>query len=811
MPATISMQRGPALDGSLKKATMSFLEKLMADPTNPSLHIEPIKNSADPRARTGRVNDQFRAVLFKLQGTEEEHYVFTGVYGHDEGIEKAKRSILRVNPVNGITELIEQTMPDDSADTAKPSGKQDKPDSQKKAEEAAKAAAEKAEREAAEHQEQGDATNKAANTDTGNAEGAKKDVETPPAKKPASTTPLSEKIPHTAEELEQELGIDPHAYALVADLTEEELSNALAAYSHWVEDAFIGLLAGLSLDDIRESLGMDYAGVDEKEDQRTEDEKAIDGLKTPGAQMEFVYLEEADADELRKVIETQDFNAWRVFIHPEQREMVMKNFGGSARVFGGAGTGKTVVAVHRANLLVSEEGDRLRDYDHLPSVLLTTFTRALADSLKSQMNSLNPHFMEAPDPGQPGLWIGGIDSVVSKVLANTPRAEIERATLAVLGRSAVRARPFQGNAESQAWQDAILLEGEGLAPSLANETFLKQELETVVLANEITEQKAYLRVARRGRGTSLNRSARKQVWAIIENFMTTCAREGFMSFPVLAAVAAQAQRIHVEDQVARGEEPRHLFDHVVIDEAQDFHVGHWKFLRAAVAKHRNDIFLAEDSHQRIYGQHLVLRHFGIETRGRASKRLTLNYRTTRENLAYALKALDGEWFDAEDELDEVKGYRSARSGPMPRVLHAANEEEELDLIRALIDEWTEKDSDVHVGVLTRTRPQINRAVSGLEDRGIDAVRTRNATAASEHPVTVMTMHSSKGMEFTHVILFGVNDNVMPMSFAISNLEEAERNDALQRERSLLYVAASRARDELVITTSGKASKLVPAV
>lgn len=806
MSATLSIQRMPALDGSLKKATMTFIEKLTADPTNPSLHIEPIKNSADPRVRTGRVNDQFRAVLFKLQGADHEHYVLVGVYNHDEGIDKAKRSILRVNPVNGITEVIERSMPE--ATDAEP---KEKPESQKKAEAAAKEAVEKAAAE--ESSTDSPSYEKSSAKEAFDSEQQTTRTEVPaPAPKPISSTPLTEKIPHTAEKLEQELGIDPHAYALVAELTDEEdLGNALATYSQWVEDAFIGLLAGFTLEEVQESLGMVAGGAEDEGDQRTEDEKAIDGLKTPGAQMEFAYLEEVSTDELRKVIETQDFNAWRVFIHPEQREMVEKNFGGSARVFGGAGTGKTVVAVHRANLLVSEEGDWLRDYKHLPAVLLTTFTRALADSLKSQMNSLNPHFMEAPDPGQPGLWIGGIDAVVSKVLANTPRSEIERATKLVLGRSARRARPFQGQKESAAWQDAILLEGEGLPASLANETFLKQELETVVLANEITDQKAYLRVARRGRGTSLNRSARKKVWAIIENFMATCAREGYMSFPVLAAVAAQAQSIHVADQVERGEEPRHLFDHVVIDEAQDFHVGHWKFLRAAVAKHRNDIFLAEDSHQRIYGQHLVLSHFGIETRGRASKKLTLNYRTTRENLAYALKALDGEWFDAENEPDEVKGYRSARSGPMPRVLHAANEEEELDLIRALIDEWTEKDSDVHVGVLTRTRPQINRAVSGLEDRGIEAVRTRNATAASEHPVTVMTMHSSKGMEFTHVILFGVNKSVMPMNFAISNLEEAERDDAMQRERSLLYVAASRARDELVITSSGETSELVPAV
>lgn len=755
------------IDGSLKKLTLDFLNKLATNPASPGLHIEPIKNSIDSRVRTGRVNDQFRAVLFELHDEFDHHFVVVGVYPHDDAITKAGKIRLEVNSVNGITRLIEET--------TVPAQKDDQ-ESRRKAEEAAKRAQEQL-------------------LDA---------VEVPtPVELPSPGEALT-LAGHTPEVLEAELGIDPAATRIVLELaSEDDIAAALPSSPTWEKDALIGLVAGLSIEDIRESLAIPAPST--KPDTRSEDTRLIAGLKTPAAQMDFAYLDTPNSNDLRRVIETEGFDSWRVYIDPSQRSLVTRNFSGSGRVFGGAGTGKTVVVVHRANRLVTSDG-HLETDEKTPRVLLTTYTRGLADALKSSMNALNPTFPEAEKPGSPGLWISGIDALANKVVALANTAEREAATTAILGRAAGRITPFIGNGEQEFWIDAIISADPGdLSEEISNTEFLAQEFETVILARGITQEKDYLRAPRPGRGTPLNRVQRKKVWAIIQQFMTSCAREGKMSWPALSSIAANI----LEQRAAAGQ--GRLFDHVLIDEAQDFHAGHWLLLRAAVAEGPNDIFLAEDSHQRIYGQHHVLSRFGISTRGRASKRLTLNYRTTAENLSYALGMLTGEWTDAEGETDTIEHYRSARKGPKPHLYQFESETDEFEAIAELIKVWQDSTTDVRIGILARTRPLINRVVNALSEQGIDAVKTQNAELAAHETVSVMTMHGAKGMEFTHVILIGMGRDLIPLQYTMQGLGEAERNDAQQRERSLLYVAASRARDALVLTTHTEPSELLPRV
>ncbi|GAB3593850.1 DNA-dependent helicase II [Corynebacterium faecale] len=764
MTVSISIHGSLNLDGSIKKVTMDFLDKLGQDPTSPALNVEPIIGSVDPRARTGRVNLQYRAVMFELTDEFQQHFIVAGVYPHDEGIEKAKKIRLDVNPVNGITRLIEETAPvrQTTADL----------ESRRKAEKAAATAHHQAEQEVT--------------------------VDLP---KPRDAF---ENRGYTPELLEQELGIEPAATQVVMGLdSEDNIEDVLEGSPAWERDALLGIVAGFTIEEIRESLGIKTTDA-LTEEERNSDKAIIEGLKKPGARMEFAYIENVNTDELRKVIDSGDFHSWRVFIHPDQQAIVEQNFSGAGRVSGGAGTGKTVVVVHRANRLVTSNGATPMLDSAPPRVLLTTFTRGLAESLKSQMNALNPAFPEAGEPGERGLWISGIDALVRKILDDAALSELVAATEQVMGRASRQARVLSDNDTKQHWMDALLLAGPDLSPEIANRTFLSQEFEAVVLANQITTQAAYLRVPRPGRGTSLNRAQRKQVWPLIEAFMKSTARDGQFSYVGLATIAAVVLDNRFQSTGQR------TFDHVLIDEAQDFHAGHWKFLRASVGPGANDIFLAEDSHQRIYGQRYVLSRFGIETRGRASRRLTLNYRTTRENLGYALGVLTGEWIDSEGEEDSTHGYRSARSGPLPRLLRFATEGEEISAVAELIAGWQDGDDDAHIGVLTRTRPLINRAVNGLADHGIQAVKTKNAELASREAVSVMTMHGAKGMEFTHVVLLGITQDVLPFKLVMAGLAEAEREEALQMERALLYVAASRARDELVITTHGEPSDLLPA-
>lgn len=785
---TFSLYNGLDLDGALMKPTMNFLQKLSADPTNPSLKIKTLAGAVDKRVRTGRINDQFRAVLFELRDADVHHFVLVDVDSHDEGNAKAERldpaSLrLEVNPINGITTLIKESPAGGSGVVS---------ESQAKAEAAARAAEELAAEQA-----------RAVEEAVGGADGVEAEVVEKQEARPREVLSA-----FTPQQLWEELGVDRAlAEQALAAETEAELDALLDGRPKWEHEAVLALAAGYSIEATRDSLGVRKVSAS---GSSSEDARLIAGLREAAAELEFAYVDDVDTESLRSVIEAGSFDQWRVYIHPEQRRMAEGSYSGSARVFGGAGTGKTVVAVHRANNLATG-----RVPGAGPRVLLTTFTKGLAQGLKSQLNALNPSYVEAGDPGEPGVWVDNIDAVVRKVVSLGSPEEVEEATRRVLGVATTRVRPYQDAAARQVW-DAALESIDGSVPGeLANETFLQAEYETVVLANGITTLPEYLKVARTGRGTPLNRKQRKQVWAVLESLMQTQAIDGQLFWPTMSAVGAEI--LNVRYELGGGS----LFDHVVVDEAQDFNAGHWRFLRACVAQGPNDIFLAEDSHQRIYGHPLTLSHFGIVTKGRASRRLTLNYRTTKENLDYALRILVGgdmEFLDGEGEVDSVGGYRSARTGPAPMIVTAASEDEEFAVAAALINGWVEEAErvgedgprkEVRVGVMCRTRGQLSRVVSGLADHGIDAVQTKNAELASHEQVSVMTMHGAKGMEFTHVILMGVGKEIMPLRFRLKNLSEDDARSALQQERSLLYVAASRARDALVVTTVGERSELLP--
>ena len=249
---------------------------------------------------------------------------------------------------------------------------------------------------------------------------------------------------------------------------------------------------------------------------------------------------------------------------------------------------------------------------------------------------------------------------------------------------------------------------------------------------------------------------------------------------------------------------------MLIDEAQDFHPGHWRFLRASVSQGPNDIFLAEDSHQRIYGQRLVLSHYGISTRGRASHKLRLNYRTTAQNLAYASAILKGaEWIDSTESTDDITGYRSVRLGPVPQVAYSQDEGEESQLLVATIRTWLEQNPNASIGVLARSKMRIRSVSTLLSEAGVAVNDSHSPVRASEMPVSVMTMQNAKGMEFSHVILLDIGERSLPQRSALRGLAPAEYEDALLRERALLYVAASRARDQLLVSVVGEPSPLLP--
>jgi superfamily I DNA/RNA helicase len=327
--------------------------------------------------------------------------------------------------------------------------------------------------------------------------------------------------------------------------------------------------------------------------------------------------------------------------------------------------------------------------------------------------------------------------------------------------------------------------------------FLGAELRTVLLGMPDLTRESYLVAKRPGRSVRLNRLQRTAVWRVVEEFRRAMDAEQLTTYELLAARAATIASPS--------------YDHVVVDEGQDLHAAHWRFLRALVQPGPNDMFICEDAHQRIYGEKLVLSRFSIETRGR-SRRLTLNYRSSRQNLRYALGVIAGaDIVDSEGDQETVAGYRAAFSGTVePQGVGHASPAAEDEHLADIVSRWLADGEDPRaVGVLVRRQADQERARAALqaaglpfEVLGVNARPTRDA-------VVVTTMHRAKGMEFSRVVVFGAAASVIPSRYVLDNTAPAEQPAAIDRERSLLYVACSRARDELVVTWAGDPSPFLP--
>jgi superfamily I DNA/RNA helicase len=704
---TIIMTKWPVkIDGSVKAKAMTFLQKLSTDDTTPGLHVEPITNAADPRVRTGRVDQFWRAVMFRLDGEGESHYVIHGVWPHDDAIAVASRVRLKVNPINGLPQ-IEETEPAPRPDFPEPLA-------------------------------------------------------------PSPAEPLLTRLGRTLGDLVDRLGIpkDIADQALAAS-DEDAVLELAQRHEGWLGLLLVDLATQDSIDTI-----VDRMQLHTPEQSGDEDADLLRSLKNPGAQAQFAFID--GQEELRRVIDEGDFGSWRVFLHPEQRRYIERSYSGPFRLSGGAGTGKTVVLIHRARALARRQPQA--------RIVLTTFTTNLAESLRDGLAQLDPKVPQAATVNEPGVHVAGVDALAAAVIRSGGTA-IAEAVQAVLGDA--RSAPT-GRTPSGRWREIVDSSDTTLPPEIANETFLSAEYSLVVLPNRVKNEDEYRRVRRPGRGVALDRAKRNSVWALIAAYRAQSRIDGTLDFAEAAAVAAA--HLNVAGNQA---------DHVLVDEGQDLSPAHWQMLRALVAEGADDLFIAEDSHQRIYGNRIVLGRYGIRIVGR-SQRLTLNYRTTAQNLRYAMAMLDGgDYVDLEDQA-EATGYRSARSGPVPSVETADSLVAELDGIANHIRTWIDSGTVPEtIAVLVHDKFQRERMVNALNERGVQA-RTVDRDRPSAGRVLVMTMHRAKGMEFAKVVLADVGFQSAAEKARLDGLDETERQDAELRSRSLVYVAATRARDELAV-------------
>lgn len=732
MPTIVwGASKEPKHDQAVKAKIYTFLDKLSDDDSVPGLHIEPMQKPRDARVRTGRVDIHWRAVLFKLEPAGDEPvYVYAGTWHHDEAIKKARTTVLSMNPVNGLAVLRQDAEVADLAETAAPS----RPAS--------------------------------------------------PATAVTEAIPMLTDLGFFVSDLTDEFGFDRETADAAFNLVDEDelLEFAAGLETAWQADVLISMGAGTALHVIKSELRLDEPVLTDP--SADDDTKLLEALRHPAAQMQFTFID--DSDELRRVIEGGDFGAWRVFLHPEQRDHAERARSGSFRLTGGAGTGKTVVLLHRARHLARQNPNA--------RVVLTTFTRALAENLRRDLERLDPELPFATKLGDPGILVKGVDQLSSEVRSAAGGSSFGEAALVAIGST----RDSTATVAEIDWQSAIHEAGSDLPMALRSEAFFEGEYGQVILPHRICELDDYLLVRRPGRGVALDRVRRAAVWAVVAQARKNQRIAGALSFEEIAAVSAQWLRDSGET----------LADHVLIDEAQDLVPSKWQLLRALVAEGPDDLFIADDTHQRIYGQSTVLKRYGIAVQGR-SRRLTLNYRTTLENLRYAMGILSGvEYAGAEAEDVTTEGYRSSRSGPKPVTRPSKSDAAQFDAIAADVKRWIDEGVKPEtIAILSVSNAASKKVQQGLGQREVPVALLNSARITGGQPVA-MTMHTAKGMEFSRVVLFDVSDGSFPPPGAYKSLPEEEKPDLDKRFRSLLYVAASRARDELVVTWKGAPSALL---
>lgn len=582
------------------------------------------------------------------------------------------------------------------------------------------------------------------------------------------------------------LGVDTDLLPLLRHLgTEAHLDALRKILPEQQYDVLAGLAAGMEPEDVwREVVQVQLehpgpsvsqqmsvvAGRDESTAPKDHDELSAAMARSQG-RIALV----SGPDELMEIL-AKPFDAWRVFLHPSQRRVAYRpSYNGPARVTGGPGTGKTVVALHRALHLARQLPSDAVD----ESILLTTYTRDLAADLRHSLELL------IPDEELRGkIRVINVDALANEIVRRVRKAPLKIVT----GQRDVAAR----------WARIARRLGIDFT-----DVFLDQEWRHVVLAQDLRSPEAYLRASRSGRGAALGPLKRAQVWRAIEAFTNELRQADERTF---LQVCAEASRLLDEQG-----EPRR-YRHVVIDEAQDLHPAQWRLLRALVASGPDDLFIAGDAYQRIYGNKVSLRSLGISVTGR-SARLRINYRTTQEILAWSTALLTGERVDDMDGGDEALiAYRSALHGAQPQTSGAESKPEEIAGLVAQIDDWAKAGvAPREIGVAVRFIQLGKDIAQALGQAGLPAAVLGTSSAAGDG-VRIGTMHRMKGLEFRCMAVAGVNDGVVPMRSAVTaeEIDPQQHREDLLGELSLLFVACTRAREALRVSWHGERSQFLPA-
>lgn len=688
------------LPSNVHSKVLKWAVLFQTDPKSPGINYEKIHAARDPNLKSVRIDQDWRGIVFKPESGDV--YVLLYVDHHDAAYKWAERRKLAINPVTGAMQVV---VVEEVTAT-----------------------------------EQIEPEFKASNV---------------------QFEQLAAKVEPSNEQA--------HIYS---DLSDRELMS-LGVPQEWLAQ-IRAVASEAELDGLQDSLPVEaYEGLfllaagdtvaqvlisrETRVDRTINTEDFAAALSTPESQSRFVIV---DDDEAMLAIMNAPLAQWRIFLHPTQHKLASGDRSGPVRVLGGAGTGKTVLAMHRAKWLAEQ---RTPDGK---KVLFTTFTKNLATDIEDNLKTLcSPKTMAKIEVRNLDGWVHGF----------------------MRSRKLEHKIVYDRNKDGalQAWQIAMAAKDTSLdLPA----HFYEQELEQVVLAQGVTTRDEYRTTRRTGRGVILSRAKRDAIWPVFEEY------RGQLTSRKLKEVDDAYREI--ASLLEQEDEGRKLlaYSAIVIDETQDLGPQALKLLRAMIPRETNDLFFVGDGHQRIYTRNRAgMSKCGIDIRGR-SRKLYLNYRTTDEIRRAAVAILEGcEIDDLDDGHDETKRYKSLSHGPVPLVVDASGVEEVFAKAVENLKKWTEEDSEGHT---TRTcvvassqavRDSLARQFSAA-NYPISVIDASQNLSADVKAIHFATMHRAKGLEFDRVIV------VAPSSYLDVPIET-------EAQRKLIYVALTRAkRDALLIKT-----------
>ncbi len=729
---------------------MKWAILFQTDPRSPGINYENIDGAKDANLKSVRMDKDWRGIVFKPDAGDV--YVLLYVDHHDDAYRWAQNRRMTINPVTGAIQIF-----------------------------------------MTEHLAAVTAVAPATAEPAVTATMAEKAERVMPAPVPAEGAATSPDTGHGVA-----LPIEAVSYAQLTDhelmslgVPEALLDRVRTIDSEAGLDALQAALPleayeGLFLVAAGESVSQVLSARETRVDRVIDPNDFATALETAESQSRFVIVND---DESMVAIMNAPLAQWRVFLHPTQFKLAQGDRSGPVRVLGGAGTGKTVLAMHRAKWLAEQRTPAGK------KVLFTTFTRNLAADIKQNLRTLcSAETLARIEISNLDAWVGAF--LRGQKLEH--RIVYDR----------------RQDAPLQAWQLALAMKDAALD---LPDDFYGQELEQVILAQGITSRDQYRLARRTGRGVILSRAKRDAVWPVFEEYRGQLATRKLKEVDdAYREIAELLTRKPEVSQIDSGQTPgagggqlsliqgnaipgnggqagRHqaldAYSAIIVDETQDFGPQALRLLRAMIAPGPNDLFFVGDGHQRIYSRHkAAMSKCGIDIRGRARK-LYLNYRTTDEIRRQAVALLEGcEVDDLDDGLDENRRYKSVSHGPAPQVVNVTGLEAAAQSAVDFIHQWqASRDGDLAATsstccVVTPSEKLREAMALQLQARGLRciAITAESNHADAQGMIHLATMHRAKGLEFDSVIVIAPRDY----------LAEAERTQA---QRRLLYVALTRAR------------------